>query len=155
MWFLIKGSVWFAIVLVGLSYFSSQPAADIEAGQTLEIGDAFQAATQAYRYVSDICVEKPEVCVKGAETMSALGIRAKEGARVAFELLDKQFGGQTGQLGEETASEETAAEDVTQTTLLSAPDPQPMPARLTGAASTRSEPIVTGAIPVPQKRPKY
>src|SRR3546814_3778811 len=89
MWFLIKGSVWFALVLVVLSYFGGRPQSETAAPSALEMTDAVTAATQAYQYLSAICIEKPDVCEKGAETFSALGLRAREGARVAFELLDR------------------------------------------------------------------
>lgn len=135
MWFLIKGSVWFAAVLVVLSYFSSKPADEIQGVSALQVSDAFTAATQAYQYVSAICAEKPDVCEKGGETLSALGIRATEGARVAFELLDNQFG----------AKQVAVAE-------LADPDPVSMPEKQTAVASA-SDQVFTGTIPLPQKRP--
>jgi hypothetical protein len=141
MWFLIKGSFWFAAVLVVLSYFSARPVAENQGANALQVADAFSAATEAYQYVSAICAEKPEVCEKGAETFSALGVRAKEGARVAFELLDKQFGAQDGKKATETA-------------LISDPDPSPMPAKPIDATATPDK-IFTGTVPVPQKRPTH
>ena len=140
MWFLIKSSVTFAMVLVALSYFSSRPAADAGATSGIEVQDAVSAAAQAYQYLSAICVEKPDVCEKGAETFAALGQRATEGARVAFELLDKQF-----------AEEAPAVAQVA--------DPQPMPEKPLTTASTAIDqpPAATastaGGIPLPQKRP--
>ncbi|RWX76163.1 hypothetical protein EPK99_20550 [Neorhizobium lilium] len=140
MWFLIKGSVFFAAVLVVLSYFSSKPVTEIDGVKTLQVGDAMTAATQAYQYVSAICSEKPDVCQKGAETFSALGVRATEGARVAFELLDKQFG----------AKEMSVAERAD-------PDPTSFPSKaMASAASTgsaSSDQVYTGTVPLPQKRP--
>ena len=81
MWFLIKGTFWFSLVLVALSYFgsSNDPA---KAPSAFDIPSAVSAAGEAYRYVSAICIEKPDVCIKGAETFHALGERAKEGARL-------------------------------------------------------------------------
>ncbi|MGK6315277.1 DUF5330 domain-containing protein [Neorhizobium sp. DT-125] len=141
MWFLIKGTFWFAAVLVVLSYFSNRPATEPQSASALEVGDAFAAATEAYQYVSAICAEKPDVCVKGAETFSALGVRAKEGARVAFELLDKQFGnGQPD--GKEAA-------------LVADPDPTPFPAKPAETAAVPADAISTGTVPVPQKRPAH
>ncbi|MGK9050218.1 DUF5330 domain-containing protein [Neorhizobium petrolearium] len=149
MWFLIKGTFWFAAVLVVLSYFSGRPVTEPQGASALEVGDAFAAATEAYQYVSAICAEKPDVCEKGAETFSALGVRAKEGARVAFELLDKQFGnGQTnGQANGQ--SRETAKE--TEASLVADPDPTPFPA----ATAAPADAISTGTVPVPQKRPAH
>ncbi len=143
MWFLIKGSFWFAAVLVVLSYFSSRPVEDSHQVSALQVTDAFAAATEAYQYVSAICAEKPEVCEKGAETFSALGIRAKEGARVAFELLDKQFG-QT----------ETAV-GATPPALLSDPDPTPFPKVPSELLASGTDAISTGTVPVPQRRPAH
>lgn len=144
MWFLIKGSVWFAAVLVVLSYFSSRPASETEGMNALQVSDAFQAATEAYQYVSALCSEKPDVCEKGAETFSALGSRATEGARVAFELLDKQFGAQSGPGPKQTVAD---------------PEPAPFPGKPNETAAAKitegkaADQIFTGTVPVPQKRP--
>ena len=134
MWFLIKGGVWFALVLVVLSYFSSRPAVETESASGIEMQDAVSAATQAYQYLTAICTEKPDVCEKGAETFSALGQRAKEGARVAFELLDSQF-----------ADEVPVVADSS--------EPQPMPDKPLTADTISTGTISTRAVPFPQKRP--
>lgn len=139
MWFLIKSGVSFSLVLVALSYFSSNPVQQTEGAPQLQVQDAVSAATQAYQYLSAICLEKPDVCVKGAETFSVLGHRAKEGARVAFELLDKQF-----------AESDPAIAHVA--------DPQPMPQKPFPTASAdaiATGAISTGGIPLPQKRPAH
>ncbi|MBO3759377.1 DUF5330 domain-containing protein [Ciceribacter sp. L1K22] len=91
MWFLIKGTFWFTMMLVALSFFSGREATEEATGSRFEMTDAVAAASEAYQYLSKICLEKPEVCEKGAETLTALGHRAREGALVAFELLDKQL----------------------------------------------------------------
>ena len=140
MWFLFKGSVFFAAVLVALSYLSPKPMIETAGASGVEIGDAISAATGAYSYLAAMCAEKPDVCEKGGESISALGVRATEGARVAFELLDKQFGAQ--------------AEDVA---LRQDPDPTPLP---TGSvnitvSSAPSDELATGAIPLPMKRPAH
>ena len=132
MWFLIKSSITFALVLVGLSYFSGRPAVETEGAPQVEMQDAVGAAAQAFQYLSAICIERPDVCVKGAETFAALGQRAKEGALVAFELLDEQFADETPALAQVS-------------------DPQPMPQKLLSTASTNT--FSTGGIPLPQKRP--
>ncbi|EHS53383.1 hypothetical protein PDO_1093 [Rhizobium sp. PDO1-076] len=91
MWFLIKGTFYCSMALVVLSFFGNPPQEETAGGPRLVMGDAITAATDAYQYVSAICVEKPEVCEKGKETFQALGQRAREGALVAFQLLDQQF----------------------------------------------------------------
>ncbi|WP_296074299.1 DUF5330 domain-containing protein [uncultured Agrobacterium sp.] len=89
MWFLIKGTIWFSLVLVALSYFGGN-STDSQNSQ-MNVAGAMSAASEAYRYVSAICVEKPDVCIKGAETFHALGERAREGAKVAYQLIDSHL----------------------------------------------------------------
>ncbi|WP_137132070.1 DUF5330 domain-containing protein [Rhizobium sp. FY34] len=134
MWFLIKTSMVFTMGLVVLSYFSSAPEApsDSQASQ-LQLSHAISAATDAYGYVSALCTEKPEVCEKGGETFTALAIRAKEGARVAYQFLDTQLAAQEGaKPGANTSPT------------------QPMPPVITSQADG----VTTGTIPLPQKRPE-
>jgi hypothetical protein len=143
MFSLIKGMIFFAFVLVALSYFSDKPAAVTESANAIEMGDAISAATGAYAYISAICGERPEVCEKGSETLSALGVRATEGARVAFQLLDKQFG--------DSAAVQPAAD----VALKQDPDPTPFPTGTIAPsqAAVHSDPISTGTVPLPLKRP--
>lgn len=142
MWFLIKGSVYFGIGLVALSYFSAHSGEGGNGAQPLDMGSAITAATGAYDYVSSICVEKPDVCIKGGETFTALGFRAKEGARVAFEFLDSHLADDG-----KTASTET---------LVSDPASQPMPQKVASAETQTADRVFTGTVinvPVPMKRP--
>lgn len=38
-----------------------------------------------------ICARKPDVCDKGAQTLNALGLQARDGAEIAFKMLDEKF----------------------------------------------------------------
>ncbi|XOV62640.1 DUF5330 domain-containing protein [Agrobacterium rosae] len=141
MWFLIKSSIFFSLVLVALSYFGSSSDSNSQTSQ-MNVAGAVSAASEAYRYVSAICVEKPDVCVKGAETFHALGERAREGAKVAYQLIDAQLAG-----SEEPAKlADAAAPAVT------------VPAATVDVAQ-ESDDIKTGTIksqpyvPLPQRRP--
>ncbi|AUX75618.1 MULTISPECIES: DUF5330 domain-containing protein [Sinorhizobium] len=91
MWFLVKAAFWFSLVLVLLPFLDPSSGAKLENGPKVEIGDTFSAANEAFQYISAICIQKPDVCTKGAETFVALGHRAREGARIAYEFLDSQF----------------------------------------------------------------
>jgi len=91
MWFLIRGAFWFSLVLVMLPIFD-QDATDRLANEPgVELTDALGAAAGVLSYAGELCAQKPEVCVKGAETFTTLGSRAREGARVAYTYLDTQF----------------------------------------------------------------
>ena len=94
------------------------------AGSEHRFREALGAATGALSYVGSMCSEKPDVCVKGAETFTALGSRAREGARVAYTYLDTQF-------AEQPATDE--ADDV-----------------LTGTVAPNQQAF---RIPVPEPRP--
>lgn len=91
MWFLIKATFWFSLVLVLLPFLDPSSSQKLEHAPQVELGGTFTAANEAFQYISAICIQKPDVCEKGAETFVALGHRAREGARIAYEFLDTQF----------------------------------------------------------------
>ncbi len=96
MWFLIKGTFWFTVVLLVLPFFvkDEQPAPEVADTKAVGVADTVTAAIEALGYISGpVRGKAADVCVKGAETFTALGHRAREGARIAYELLDAQFGG--------------------------------------------------------------
>ena len=47
MWFLIKGTFWFSLVLVLLPFLNAESSAKLEKGPTVAIGDTFSAASEA------------------------------------------------------------------------------------------------------------
>ncbi|WP_283194989.1 DUF5330 domain-containing protein [Rhizobium sp. AN80A] len=167
MWFLIKSSVWLGLLFVALSFFSGERPANSGAGSTLQISDAFVAATGAYDYLSGLCGEKPEVCAKGAETMAALGQRARTGALVAFELLDDKFGGgktdataATPSVGLAPSAAQSAAAGQQLRDNPTVALNQPMPYRPPvddgedgPTAQVATDRVTTGAIPLPTPRP--
>lgn len=173
MWFLIKGSFWFGLVLVLLPLFSAESSNRLANDPKIEFSDAFSAASGAYEYLTGMCSEKPEVCAKGADTMTALGYRAREGARVAYELLDSQFGEPEDKLAKLTAPtaavslpQANAAPEVAvapvathreeKAAALNQPMPYRPPVDDDAAPTTGSTPagIYTGAIPLPLPKPK-
>ncbi|QRI64356.1 DUF5330 domain-containing protein [Shinella sp. PSBB067] len=137
MWFLIKGTFWFSLVLVLLPFLDAGSSAKLEKGPTVEIGDTFSAASEALTYVTALCLEKPDVCEKGAETFVALGHRAREGARIAYQFLDTQF-----------AEEEVAQNANGKKEALG----QPLPAV---AAVDADDEVVTGTVAIPTRRPDH
>ncbi len=149
MWFLIKGTFYCSMALVVLSFFGNPPQEETAGGPRLVMGDAIAAATDAYQYVSAICVEKPEVCEKGKETFQALGQRAREGALVAFQLLDQQF---TDDGASDVALPAKGRVEIVKPAVETATAPtfDPMPVDLSENLDTAA--IVTGTV-VPTPRP--
>jgi hypothetical protein len=164
MWFLIKTAFWFSLVLVLLPVFSSQSTSRLQNEPKVQVSDAFGAATGAFQYVSALCSEKPDVCVKGGETFTALGYRAREGALVAYQFLDSQFGGnkadEKSAVSDTIKNGEAAAAKAGQTAMnkVVAAAMQPMPAK-PAASSEPADAVVTGtvaahgSIPIPLAKP--
>ncbi|WP_313615219.1 DUF5330 domain-containing protein [Agrobacterium sp.] len=134
MWFLIKGTFWFSLVLVALSYFGAAQN-ESQTSTPMNVAGAVSAANEAYRYVSAICIEKPDVCAQGAETFHALAGRARDGAKVAYEFLDTQIG---------------VTEDKTTAELTTASTGTP---NITVEFPQNAEKTAAPFVPVPQKRP--
>jgi hypothetical protein len=160
MWFLIKTAFWFSLVLVLLPVFSSQSTSKLQGDPQVQVSDAVSAATGAFQYVSALCYERPEVCVKGGETLTALGYRAREGARIAYELIDHQLG--NGKAADGTIGDKLAAagaslkiDPATISQIEAAATSQPMPAK---PRVETADAVVTGTvshsyIPVPLPKP--
>lgn len=91
MWFLIKGSFWFSLVLIALPVLDPASGDKGDTAPPLEVGQSVAAAVEAFEDIKQICVRKPDVCETGSETFAALGKRAKEGARIAYQFLDSKF----------------------------------------------------------------
>ena len=144
MWFLIKGTFYCTATLVALSFLAAPPAEERD-GAGFDMGAAVAAASGAYEYVTSLCVEKPEVCEKGAETFQALGQRAREGALVAYQLLDKQFTDEgTTAVADEAAAPKRGAVEII---LPEAETPQ-------FAIIEAEAPVITGTV-TPTARPKH
>ena len=144
MWFLIKGTFWFSLVLVLLPFLNAESSATLEKGPTVQLGDTFSAASEAINYVTAICLEKPDVCEKGSETFVALGHRAREGAYVAYQILDSQFA-DDGKA--ETAAPGMPMKPATVKPAIAAAETKPA-----AEPATISE-IITGTV-TPEPRPK-
>ncbi|SMC96923.1 DUF5330 domain-containing protein [Rhizobium sp. RU36D] len=154
MWFLIKGTFWFSMVLVLLSYFGKPEDTELAAAPGIEIGDAIAAATGAYSYIASICVEKPDVCVQGAETLQAIGQRAKAGALVAYQILDEKLA--EGQPGEGAPLGQPPVGPATDDTVASAEGVGSLGDALSDEVVTgtvRQPLTITVHVPVPQPRP--
>jgi hypothetical protein len=73
---------WFSLVLLVLPFGSDDGTPGVNPIQ------AFFAAKEAVDDVAGICERKPEVCEVGRAAVQTIGARAKESARMAYEMLD-------------------------------------------------------------------
>src|SRR5690606_11014480 len=85
MGFLIRMAFWFSLVLLALPL---GPAGEDGAPGVNPI-QAFFAAKAAVDDVAGICERKPDVCEVGKAAMQTIGVRARETARIAYEMLEE------------------------------------------------------------------
>ena len=50
------------------------------------------AAREAVGDIAGICERKPDVCETGKSAMHTIGVRAKETAKIAYDMLDDKTG---------------------------------------------------------------
>lgn len=89
MFFLARMVFWFSLVLLVLPLDAGRPPGGPPPVSPFE---AMSAAREAIGDVAGLCERKPEVCVTGKAAFQTIGSRAREGARIAYELLDENFG---------------------------------------------------------------
>lgn len=87
MFFLIRTAFWFSLVLLALPLGSTD-----ENGRSVGPIEALSAAREAVSDMAGMCERKPDVCVTGRAALQTIGVRAREGARLAYEALDDQYG---------------------------------------------------------------
>ena len=87
MGFLIKSAFWLSLDLLVI------PFGNDEDGQpTVGAVQAFLAARPVVDDLSGLCERRPDVCEVGRAAMHTIGVRAREGARIAYGVLDEHFG---------------------------------------------------------------
>ena len=86
MGFLIRMGFWFSLVLLVLPL---EPEGDAESVSPVQ---AFFAAREAFADVVGLCERKPDVCETGKAAFHTIGVRAREGARIAYQMLDESQG---------------------------------------------------------------
>jgi hypothetical protein len=89
MGFLVRMAFWFSLVLLILPLDTGNSSTDAPSVGAIQ---AFLAAREAVGDVTGICERKPEVCETGKSALQTVGVRAREAARIAFEMLDDNFG---------------------------------------------------------------
>ena len=86
MGFLIRTTFWFSLVLLMLPFNTGA-----ENNDTVSPVQALFAAREAVGDIAGMCERKPEVCATGKSALHTIGVRAREGARIAYEVLDEQL----------------------------------------------------------------
>lgn len=88
MGFIIRSIFWLSLVLLVIP-FGTGGASQEDAVSPIE---ALVAARGAIQDVAGMCARKPEVCETGRAALHTIGVRAREGAKLAYEALDSRYG---------------------------------------------------------------
>lgn len=86
MGFIIRSVFWLSLVLL-LVPFGGTGANDAE---TVGPVEAFIAARGAIGDISGMCERRPEVCEIGRSAIHTIGVRAREGARMAIAAIEDE-----------------------------------------------------------------
>lgn len=162
MWFLIKSAFWFSVVLISLPLLGGGDSEEASSNQAppIAVGDTLAAIGVAVEDIRSICERQPAVCETGGNTLTALGHRARDGARIAYTYLDEALADSDAQLaapaavdgtpgtgGEAAANAMPASGDAGPDAALDSADPamtdQPMPAAAENESESHS--AATGA----------
>lgn len=87
MGFLIKSAFWLSLVLLVIP-LGGGDGAEPAVGPV----DTFFAARAVIDDVSGLCERRPQACEVGRSALQTIGVRAREGARIAYGMLDEHFG---------------------------------------------------------------
>lgn len=95
MGFIIRSVFWLSLVLLLIPFGTS--GSDGKADMVSPV-EALLAARGALQDITGMCERKPDVCETGKAALHTIGVRAREGARLAYEVLDSRYGDETTDL---------------------------------------------------------
>lgn len=86
MGFLIRAIFWLSLVLL---FVPIGGAGSDGAAPQIGALQALSAARDAVSDMAGICERKPEVCATGVAALQTIGVRARESARMAYEMIEE------------------------------------------------------------------
>lgn len=89
--FLIKSAFWLTVAVAFIPVSSDQ----LDEGQrNISTVETITLAQSVMTDAGQFCVRNPGPCETGGMIMSQLGVKAREGARIAYTYLDENYGKQ-------------------------------------------------------------
>lgn len=89
MGFIIRSIFWLSLVLLFIPFGGIGGTGEED---TVGPVEALAAARGAIEDLSGMCERQPDVCDAGKAALHTIGVRAREGARIAYEALDSRYG---------------------------------------------------------------
>jgi hypothetical protein len=137
MFFLLRTAFWLTLVLVLIPIGSETESTPVE---PINPVSAFIAAQATMSDIGGFCDRNPQACETGGNALTAIGSRARDGARIVYEYLDTQIADAdpsetviTGSTNVQPTSDQTSTADpqpadgVTETTQIQGTDIGPTP----------------------------
>lgn len=87
MGFLIKSAFWLSLVLLVIPLGGNDAEGQAAVGPV----ETFLAARAVIGDVAELCERRPDACEVGRAAFNTIGVRAREGARIAYGMLDEHF----------------------------------------------------------------
>lgn len=87
MFFLLRMAFWLTLVLVLIPIGSGKESTP---GEQINPVSAYLAAQATVSDIGGFCARNPLACETGGNALSAIGARARDGARIVYEYLDTQ-----------------------------------------------------------------
>jgi hypothetical protein len=107
MFFLLRMAFWLGLVLVLLPR-DKTPESD--KGPQIGASEAVSAATAAVSDMSQFCKRQPAACEVGGQAATAIGERAKDGAKKLYQIItDKKPPDHTGSIGGNESTDQESA----------------------------------------------
>jgi len=85
MFFLLRTAFWLTLVLALIPLGSEQEHTTVE---KMDPVSAFLAAQATVSDIGGFCGRNPQACETGGNALTAIGSRARDGARIVYEFLD-------------------------------------------------------------------
>ncbi|MBL1406846.1 MAG: DUF5330 domain-containing protein [Rhizobiales bacterium] len=90
--FLIKSAFWLTVAIAFIPVSNDQ----LDEGQrNITTAETISLAQSVIQDASSFCERNPRPCETGSMIVSQLGVKAREGARIAYTYLDDNYGKQT------------------------------------------------------------
>ncbi|WP_208988707.1 DUF5330 domain-containing protein [Labrenzia sp. VG12] len=123
MFFLLRTAFWLTLVLALIPLGSGKESTTVE---KVDPVSAFLAAQATVSDIGGFCGRNPQACETGGNALTAIGSRARDGARIVYEYLDTQMADQSETdallTGSTTPVTELAAEETRTGTPVWQPD---------------------------------
>lgn len=89
--FLIKSAFWLTVAIAFIPVSNDQL---IEGQRNITTAETISLAQSVISDASSFCDRNPGPCETGGMIASQLGVKAREGARIAYAYLDENYGNQ-------------------------------------------------------------